>query len=87
MVALLPHDREYTGGRRLFLGAEENGGGPDFIAIAEDRDHPGFEIDGDDNRAIGNVSLVPVPFAIFDRAGDRQDALDDEAVIRCRRRA
>ena len=63
-------------------GAEQHRRGADLIAIAEHRDHPRIEIDGDDNRPGRHIGLVPVPFAIFDRAGNRQDALDDEAFVR-----
>ena len=72
-------DWKHAGRCRLFLRAEQNRGGADLVAIAEYRDHSRLKIDGDDNRSGWNIGLVPVPFAVFDRAGDRQDALDDKA--------
>ena len=60
---------------------QQHGRRADFVTVAEDGDDAGFEVDGDDQRAIGHAFVVPVPFAVLDRPVDGQDALDDEGGI------
>ena len=60
----------------MLVRAEHHRRGADFIPAAKDRDHPRFEVDGHQQRAIGDAFVVPMPLAIFDRSVDRQDPAD-----------
>ncbi|PAV92936.1 hypothetical protein WR25_21498 [Diploscapter pachys] len=82
---VLHQDRKGAERRRLFVGAVQNGGGADLIAVAEDGKRLRGEIDRDDQRAIGHALGIPGVITELDRA-DIEDALDLHVLRRRRGR-